>query len=442
MREGFTTGSCAAAAAKAAATMLFSRKVIQQISIRTPKGVLYTPEILDIRRSVSEVSCAVEKDGGDDPDITSGLLIYATVRLETPYTRKKQERWKEAPSEPEYWEAWKEDSSEPEYCEAWKEAPTEPEKREVKSGCNDDPNTSEQAEVARRKESLEEDKSQENGIVIEIDGGEGVGRVTKPGLEQPVGSAAINRIPRKMIDREVREVCERYGYMGRILVTISVPNGTERAAKTFNPRLGITGGISILGTSGIVEPMSAKALLETIRLELVQRYKEGAREIAVSPGNYGLDYMQRTYGFDLDRSVKCSNYIGETVDMATQIGYGELLLAGHIGKLIKVAGGIMNTHSREADSRLEILAAAAIREGADLNTARRILGSVTTEEAIVYLNEALQVRTMSHIIEKIQFYLEKRSGQMSVQCILFSNEAGELAKTDGALELLERLKGR
>lgn len=156
--------------------------------------------------------------------------------------------------------------------------------------------------------------------------------------------------------------------------------------KTFNPRLGIVGGISILGTSGIVEPMSSQALLDTIRVELRQKYAMGKDIVAVSPGNYGLDYMKRAYHFDLDTSVKCSNYIGQTIDMACETGFHKMLLTGHIGKLVKVAGGIMNTHSKEGDCRMELLVAAAVRQHVPVEYLEAILGCVTTEEAVKILD--------------------------------------------------------
>lgn len=282
MRYGFTTGSCAAAASKAAAYMLLTGKAKNKITIQTPKGIAYTADITDIKRSENEVSCAVIKDGGDDPDVTTGAYIYASVRILH----------------------------------------------------------SDTSALCKKKQDL---------VIINIDGGDGVGRVTKPGLDQPVGNAAINHVPREMIEKEVREVCELLDFKGTLDITISVPKGNELAERTFNPRLGIVGGISILGTSGIVEPMSSQALIDTIRVELRQRYSLGYDYVAVAPGNYGLDFMKESYGYDLDRSVKCSNFIGETIDMAADMGFKRMLLTGHIGKLIKVAGGIMNTHSREAD---------------------------------------------------------------------------------------------
>ena len=202
MRYGFTTGSCAAAAAKAAAYMLFSGKIKEKITIQTPKGIPFHAQIVDIQRSESCVSCGVVKDGGDDPDITTGTIIYASVSVE--------------------------------------------------SG-------EEAASV-----DLSQQQKKDGLPIIYIDGGLGVGRVTKPGLDQPVGNAAINHVPREMIEREVRQVCELLDYQDKLWIEISAPAGVELAEKTFNPRLGIVGGISILGTSGIVEPMSSQALLDTI----------------------------------------------------------------------------------------------------------------------------------------------------------------------------------
>lgn len=371
MRYGFTTGSCAAAAAKAAAYMLLSGRQKNTITIETPKGIPYTAEILEITRGEKAVQCAVRKDGGDDPDITSGALIYVEVSL-TDHTRM-------------------------------------------------------QATDTR----------------IHIDGGIGVGRVTKPGLDQPVGNVAINHVPREMIAKEVLEVCDLMDYKGNLQVIISVPEGEAIAKQTFNPRLGIVGGISILGTSGIVEPMSNQALLDTIRVELNQRRAEGFDYIAVAPGNYGLDFMKKAYGYDLDKSVKCSNFIGVTIDMAVECGFIRMLLTGHIGKLIKVAGGIMNTHSKEADCRMELLSAFAIHEGAGADVAAKILDCVATEDAVRLLREAgKQQEVMDYAMERIMFYLNKRAGgRMQIDCIMYDNTFGELAKSKEAdrwFTLLER----
>lgn len=356
MKRGFTTGSCAAAAAKAAAYMLISGNRKDSIEIDTPAGIKYSPAIEDIVTGKDHVSCAVRKESGDDPDITNGILVYASV-----------------------------------------------------SSCDAD-----------------------EKVVIE--GGKGVGRVTRPGLDQPVGNAAINSAPRSMIKKEVEEVMRLFDYDGSLKVEISVPEGEEIGLKTFNPRLGIEGGISIIGTTGIVEPMSTKALLDTIKVELRQLKEMGANVAVVSPGNYGMEFMKNEYGYDLDRAVKCSNYIGDTIDMVRELGFKKLLICGHIGKLIKVSGGIMNTHSAEADCRMELMAAAAIRAGASNETLSAILDCVSTEEAVdVYINEGIKEKCFEYIIDKISFYLNKRATEETeVQCIVYSNKFGLLAKTAGA----------
>ena len=369
MRFGFTTGSCAAAAAKAAAYMLLTGKKKTEITIETPKGIPYTAQIEDISLGERQVSCAVKKDGGDDPDITTGALIYATV-------------------------------------------------------------------------SLNETEGETNPASVTIDGGFGVGRVTKPGLDQPVGNAAINHVPREMIEKEVRQICDLTDYRGGLTVEISVPDGVRLAEHTFNPRLGIVGGISILGTSGIVEPMSSQALLDTIKVELNQRMAQGYDYVAVSPGNYGLDFMKKTYGYDLDKSVKCSNFIGDTIDMAIELGFQKMLLTGHIGKLIKVSGGIMNTHSKEGDCRMELIVASAVKCGVEVNYLNQILECVTTEEAVRILNECKKRQeVMDYTMERICYYLNKRTkGKMKIDCIMYANEFGELAKSKEASEWFSLLE--
>ena len=236
-----------------------------------------------------------------------------------------------------------------------------------------------------------------------------------------------------MIVREVTQVCQLLDYKGTLEIEIFVPEGEELAAHTFNPRLGITGGISILGTSGIVEPMSSRALLDTIRVELRQRRALGFDYVAVSPGNYGLDFMKQRYGYDLDRSVKCSNFIGETVDMAIEEGFQRLLLTGHIGKLIKVAGGIMNTHSREADCRLELLCAFAAKQGVEPDKLCAILDCITTTQALQILEESgRREAVMAYAMERILWYLDRRAqGKLEIDCIMFENEYGELAGSKG-----------
>lgn len=369
LRKGFTTGSCGAAAAKAALYMLLTGSVKDEIEIITPGGAVFRTEVKDIFREGNRVRCAVIKDGGDDPDVTTGLHVTAEVRAE--------ER-------------------------------------------GDGP------------------------LEIRIEGGPGVGRVTLPGLDQPVGNAAINRVPRQMIEKELSKLAELLDFRGRIRVILSVPDGEAAAERTFNPRLGIEGGISILGTTGIVEPMSTRAILDTIRVELNQRKALGDRIAAVSPGNYGLNFMKETYGYDLNRSVKCSNYVGDTVDMVREMDFRGMLLTGHIGKLIKVSGGIMNTHSKEGDARMELLAAGVIRAGGSMDTLRSILNCQVTEEALGIIqaeSPALLRRSMESVMERILYYLRKRAGEeLPVECILYSNEFGLLAASPGAMDMLEKLR--
>ncbi len=374
MRYGFTTGSCAAAAAAAACYMLLTGTKKEEMTILTPKGISYTAKLVDISINESSAACAIVKDGGDDPDITTGAHIVAEVAF-------------------------------------------------------------------LQKESLQKDKTDAVQQII-IRGGKGVGRVTKPGLDQPVGEAAINHVPREMIEKEVRRICALCDYNGKLQVTISVPEGEEIAQKTFNPRLGITGGISILGTSGIVEPMSSQALLDTIQVELRQKKAMGQQMIAVTPGNYGLDFMKEAFAYDLDKSVKCSNFIGNTIDMAAETGFCGMLLTGHIGKLVKVSGGIMNTHSKEGDCRMELLAAAALKSGGSKTQALEILEAVTTEEGIRLLQEGGNLqKTMQILMEKIMFYLQKRAaGRLQIECMMYANGYGLLAESSGAEAMLETLK--
>jgi cobalt-precorrin-5B (C1)-methyltransferase len=278
-----------------------------------------------------------------------------------------------------------------------------------------------------------------------------VGRVTKPGLEQPVGAPAINRVPREMITQEVMGICEALNYTGGIRITVSVPEGEAIAKKTFNPHIGILGGISILGTSGIVVPMSEEALIASIRLEMKQKYANGERYLLITPGNYGADFIRRQDLFasiDVEHSMKCSNYVGETVDMAVELGFQGILFIAHIGKFIKVSGGIMNTHSAHADCRAELMAAQTLRAGlaqqsVDLQTVqetvRRLLETNTTEEAVVILREAgLLEAAMEEITKRIRFHLQKRCrGEIQTEVILYSNQSGYLGESDGAEELLQ-----
>ena len=276
---------------------------------------------------------------------------------------------------------------------------------------------------------------------IAIQGGPGVGRVTKPGLDQPVGEDAINRVPRQMIARAVEEVLSAAGYEGGASVVISVPEGEVIARQTFNPRLGIEGGISILGTSGIVEPMSAQAVVDTIALELRQAAAQGEKRLILTPGNYGLDYLRRQ-GMDQWEIpvVKCSNFIGEALDEAVLDGFSEILLVGHVGKLVKLAGGIFNTHSRTADCRAELFCAHAALAGGDKTLCRALMDCSTTDACLARLDEAgLRDPVMAGLLGAMREHLSRRAGETcAVGAVLFSNEYGLLGETPEAKEIMER----
>ena len=240
-----------------------------------------------------------------------------------------------------------------------------------------------------------------------------------------------------------RKTAEKYQHKGKLKVIISVPGGEETARRTFNPRLGIQGGISILGTSGIVEPMSEAALIESIRVEMAQKAAEGMEYLLVTPGNYGADYLKEHMDLPFEKNIKCSNYVGETIDMAVNMGIKGILFVSHIGKFVKVAAGIMNTHSHNADARMETLCACAIRAGAGLDCAKEILDCGTTDEALAVLKRyGVLKESMGQMMLKIQFYLDHRSyEQILLGAVIFSNEYGYLGQTENAGRLIGKLKG-
>lgn len=362
LRLGYTTGSCAAAAAKAAAFMLLTGRRMEQVTLLTPKGIRLELPVREITMGPEAVSCAIEKDSGDDPDVTRGTLIFAEVSR----------------------------------CEG-------------------------------------------GGIVI--DGGVGVGRVTKPGLDQPVGAAAINSVPRRMIREAVEEVRALTDSQEGLRVVISVPEGEALAKKTFNPRLGIVGGISILGTTGIVEPMSEQALVETIRVELRQRRESGAEYVLLTPGNYGSDFIRDGLGIDPAIAVQTSNFIGDALEICRELGFRGAVLVGHIGKLVKLAGGMFNTHSKYGDCRMEIIAAHAAVAGLAAERAGEILQCVSCDDALRILREVnLCGQTMDRLMERIGFHLQAKAGEeLEIGAIAFSKVYGELGRTPNAGVLLRKV---
>lgn len=363
LRCGYTTGTAAAAAARAAAELLLRGSQCLVCCIETPARIAVRTEPEGLRREGEWAICGVRKDAGDDCDVTDGLLICAKVR--------------------------------------------------------------------KRGDGQ-----------ITIDGGKGVGRVTRPGLDQPVGNAAINSGPRAMIREQAEAALKAAGSSCGLEIVVEVPEGERVAEKTFNPRLGIEGGISILGTSGIVRPMSEEALKASIRAEIQMLRTEGRTHLLISPGNYGADFCREELGLDLDGGVQCSNFIGDTLDCAAGQGFQSCLLVGHIGKLVKCAAGVMNTHSRVADGRMEVLAAHAALCGGSRKLVQEIMRAVTTDSALEALKQAqLLEDVMTGVTEAAHQHLQRRAGKMQVEIVMFSHVYGLLGESQGAELLMQRLRG-
>ena len=300
----------------------------------------------------------------------------------------------------------------------------------VRKDAGDDPDVTNGMLVFARVEK------QTQGIRLEA--GEGIGRVTKPGLDQPVGEAAINSVPRKMILAAAEAVCAETGYDGGLKITLSVPGGEDVAKRTFNPQLGIEGGISILGTSGIVEPMSEQAVVDTIALEIRQAAAGGARGLILTPGNYGMDFLRKKLPqLQGTPTAKCSNFIGDAIDIAVTEGFSEVLLVGHVGKLVKLAGGIMNTHSKTADCRRELFCAHAAVCGAGTDTCRALMEQVSTDGCLAVLEAAgLREQVTESLLREIQARLDRKAGStLRIGAILFSNEYGLLGETEDVKNL-------
>lgn len=460
LRCGLTTGTCAAACAQAAMLRLLTGQVLPEVTVRLPEsgkrvresiaGVSFRDEISKDRENsgtqhesegmsqlqqagpaegsqgsfaqrvtlsvypTADGGFATRKDAGDDPDVTNGTEIRAYIQV----------------------------------CDV----------ASVPAGAF--------ASADGR---------------LYLTGGVGVGRVTKPGLEQAVGQSAINRVPRQMIFDAVQQVLEDFGEdacTNCYLITISVPAGAELAQRTFNPMLGIEGGISILGTTGIVEPMSEAAIVATIESSIRQvlamedvatsgakklrkeevsashgkqtvstdsgRKEDGdigrrARRILAVPGNYGQRYVEQQLGLRGVPVVEVSNYIGEAIDLAVSYGATDFLLVGNVGKLVKLAAGIMNTHSRVADGRWEIFAAHLALCGGTRAQVAAMREATTTEEMLTRLEEmGLRAPVMTSIMGEIEAHMAHRiRGQMDFGVIVYSERFGRVGETAGAERLLE-----
>ncbi|MDW6005190.1 cobalt-precorrin-5B (C(1))-methyltransferase CbiD [Vibrio mangrovi] len=341
-RKGYTTGSCATAAAKVAALMVMRQQLIHQVSIVTPSGVPLHLSVEDASVLASQAVAAIRKDGGDDVDATHGMLIYARVTLGT-------------------------------------------------------------------------------GTSIDIVGGEGVGTVTRKGIGLPVGAAAINKTPRHTIEQEVREVI---GPNQGAIVEIFAPEGIERAKKTYNARLGIENGISIIGTSGIVTPMSEESWKRSLAIELEQKKAQGHDSIILVPGNHGERFVRQQLNIEHDIVVTMSNFVGYMLQEANRLEFQHVLLVGHIGKLIKIAAGVFHTHSHIADARLETLVTHLALLGAPNTLLQQVYACLTTEEALELIEQqgyqAVYTALAHRICTRIHDMLKYASHQFRCDVVLFS----------------------
>ena len=340
LRTGVTTGTCAAAAAKASAIYLASGTTPESVTVKNLEGREFH---LDVFRE-GDYFCVVKDSGDDRSDITDGAKILARV--------------------------------------------------EVIDG--------------------------ENDIVFMT--GKGVGVVTLPGLKIPPGEPAINPVPREMITRSVREVIPRKS----LRVTISVPNGEELARKTFNPRLGIIGGISILGTTGIVKPMNEQALLDSLTLELSMIHSLGHREIFIAFAGTGEKFTRRIFGVHGRNVIQCGNYPGHVLDEASRFGFTHAVICGHPGKLLKVSAGNFITHSKVADGRLESLCAHLALMGAGQNLIHRIYHSNTTNEAINIIKAERFANVWNNIARVISCKCEERVNKAMKISAVFIDSDGKI----------------
>lgn len=361
LRCGYTTGSCATAAAKTAVYMLITGNVPEFAEIITPDGTELKLEVHNPVISDNFTSCGIVKFSGDDPDVTDGIEIRAKVS----------------------------------YSE-----------------------------------------------ITSITGGKGIGIVTKAGLDQPVGEYAINSVPRKMILQAVSEVAEDYSCGNGFLIEIYAPDGEEIAKKTYNPYMGINGGISIIGTTGIIEPMSNKALIDTIRTEMNMRKSEGIKNLLVTLGNYGDSFVKNKMSLDLSKGVKCSNFIGETIESAIEYGFESVLIVGHIGKMIKLGTGIMNTHSAQADGRIETLITCGLIADVNISLLKKLPECVTVDAGLdIISGDKNYSRTLEILMEKIDRHLQKKvKNTIKIGAVVFSEKHDMMLKTVHADEIISEMR--
>ena len=421
LRCGYTTGTCAALAAQGAVRFLLTGSWKETEEIMTPKGILVAVSLEEKSSGDGWAECAVRKDAGDDYDVTNGILVYARAE----FVKDKNFYQKVQMSHLESSESGA-------------------------AGEKENPSLRLEDGSQQEKEKPDQQNAESSETLIEIDGGIGIGRVTKPGLDQPVGAAAINSVPRKMIRDAVYALLEEAGEFLPVSITISVPAGEEAAKKTFNPVLGIEGGISVLGTSGIVEPMSEEALVETIRTHLNVLRAEGRKWVIAVPGNMGAGFL-KGYLTEQNKTsvgsmeafmnslVTMSNFVGRTIDITAELGFSGIVIAGHMGKLVKIGNGIMNTHSREADGRMDTMLSCALSAGTeDLELLRKIQRSNTTDEAMDHLKQAGIIEdTINVFLKRADWHLTHRSrDEVRTGMIVFGTKGEYLGETEGADAIL------
>lgn len=422
LRCGYTTGTCAALAAQGAVRFLLTGSWKETEEIMTPKGIPVCVPLEEKTSGADWAECAVRKDAGDDYDVTNGILVYARAE----FVKDKNFYQKVQMSHLESSESGA-------------------------AGEKENPGLRLEDGSQQEKEKPDQQNAESLETLIEIDGGIGIGRVTKPGLDQPVGAAAINSVPRKMIRDAVYALLEEAGEFLPVSITISVPAGVEAAKKTFNPVLGIEGGISVLGTSGIVEPMSEEALVETIRTHLNVLKAEGRKWVIAVPGNMGAGFL-KGYLTEQNKTsvgsmeafmnslVTMSNFVGRTIDITAELGFSGIMIAGHMGKLVKIGNGIMNTHSREADGRMDTMLSCALSAGTeDLELLRKIQGSNTTDEVMDHLKQAgILDDTIKVFLKRAAWHLAHRSrAEVKTGMIVFGTKGEYLGETEDADMILK-----
>lgn len=355
LRQGFTTGTAAAAAAKAAVLYLLEQRAPERVQIELLTGEPIAIPVHRCRRVEADVAeCTVIKDAGDDPDVTHGAEIGAWVRLQT--------------------------------------------------------------------------GAHLHGLPpVAISGGSGVGRITKPGLELPPGEAAINPGPRRMITQAVGEALAAHGLNGTVAIEVFVPRGEEIARRTLNARLGIIGGISILGTTGIVRPMSHEAFTATIEAGLSVARACGSEHVVLSTGRRSERFAQRLWPQCPEESfVQIGDFFEKSLELAAQKKFGRVVLAVFFGKALKMAQGAPHTHAAHSELSLNALGGWALSQTGDQGLAEKIRGCNTAREAFLLIHPG-QPALLAEVGKRILSAAGRFAGRgVNIQSVIFDYE-GQVA---------------